>query len=139
SLHTMKRLNASELMTQPVDTIDASTPLEQAADLFLKKEIGRLLVTENEKPIGVLSLSDLVASIASEAKLKRDTVGDVMSDAILVCRGKTPLLSVARAMTASGWRSVLVVDAKGKVLGVVSGQDLLKVAKGGSVDENLVV
>src|SRR5688572_32865430 len=34
SLHTMKRLNASELMTQPVDSIEASTPLSTVADLF---------------------------------------------------------------------------------------------------------
>jgi CBS domain-containing protein len=60
---------------------------------------------------------------------KRETVGDVMSDAILVCRGKTPVASAARAMTSSGWRSVLVVDAKGKVLGVVSGNDLLPLVK----------
>lgn len=138
SLHTMKRLNASELMTQPVDSIEASTSLEQAADLFLEKEIGRLLVTENEKPVGILSLSDLVANIAGEALAKRETVGDVMSDAILVCRGKTPVTSAARAMTSAGWRSVLVVDVKGKVLGVVSGRDLLKVTKNG-VDENLIV
>ena len=138
SLHTMKRLNASELMTQPVDSIDASTPLSTAADLFLKKGIGRLLVTENEKPVGILSLSDFVAEIANEIKSKRETVGDVMSDAILVCRGKTPVVSAARAMTSAGWRSVLVVDIKGKVLGVVSGYDLLKFAKD-DLDEKLIV
>ena len=138
SLHTMKRLNAAELMTQPVDTIEASTPLPQAADLFLEKGIGRLLVIENEKPVGVLSLSDFVANIANESKSKRETVGDVMSDAILVCRGKTSVVSAARAMTSAGWRSVLVVDARGKVLGVVSGHDLLKFTKNG-VDEKLIV
>jgi CBS domain-containing protein len=138
SLKTMKTLTASELMTQPVDSIEASTLLETAADLFLEKGIGRLLVIENEKPVGILSLSDFVASIASESKSKRETVGDVMSDAILVCRGKTPVTSAARAMTSAGWRSVLVVDAKGKVLGVVSGHDLLKFSKNGA-DEKLVV
>jgi CBS domain-containing protein len=138
SLHTMKRLNASELMTQPVDSIPASTSLTVAADLFLEKGIGRLLVIENEKPVGVLSLSDFVASISKTGKSKRETVGDVMSDAILVCRGKTPVTSAARAMTSAGWRSVLVVDAKGKVLGVVSGHDLLKFVKNG-VDEKLIV
>ena len=46
----------------------------------------------------------------------------MMSDAILVCRGKTPITSAARTMTQAGWSSVLVVDAKGKVLGVVSGR-----------------
>ncbi len=57
--------------------------------------------------------------------LNERLVADVMSDAILVCRDKTPLTSAARTMTQAGWRSVLVVDAKGKPEGVVSGKDLL--------------
>jgi CBS domain-containing protein len=41
-------------------------------------------------------------------------------------------------MTSAGWRSVLVVNAKGKILGVVSGLDLLLYVKDG-VDDKLVV
>jgi arabinose-5-phosphate isomerase len=48
-----------------------------------------------------------------------------MSDAMLVCRDKTPITAAARTMTQAGWRSVLVVDAAGRPLGVVSGPDLL--------------
>jgi CBS domain-containing protein len=48
-----------------------------------------------------------------------------MSDAILVCRDKTPVTAAARAMADTGWRSVLVVNAMGKPLGVFSGLDLL--------------
>lgn len=138
SLNTMRKLTASDLMTKPVDTIQASTPLTEAADLFMQKRVGRFLVTDNEKPVGTISVSDFVASLSEQIKAKRETVGDVMSDAILVCRGKTPILSAARAMTSSGWRSVLVVDAKGKTLGVVSGYDLLPLVKNG-LGENLTV
>ncbi len=138
SLTVMRKLTASDLMTQPVDSVEANIPLAEAVDRFIEKNISRFLVTENGKPVGIISLSDFVASIASEIKSKRDTVGDVMSDAILVCRGKTPVASAARAMTSSGWRSVLVVDAKGKILGVVSGHDLLRFVKEG-VGEKLIV
>ncbi len=138
SLTVMRKLTAADLMTQPVDSIEANISLAEAVDQFIEKKISRFLVTENEKPVGIISLSDFVASIASEIKSKRETVGDVMSDAILVCRGKTPVASAARAMTSSGWRSVLVVDAKGKILGVVSGHDLLRFVKEG-VGENLSV
>jgi CBS domain-containing protein len=41
-------------------------------------------------------------------------------------------------MTQAGWRSVLVVDAKGKTLGVVSGKDLMPFVEKG-IDEKLVV
>ena len=138
SLNVMRKLTAADLMSNPVDTIPSNTPLPEAVDQFMKKGVSRFLVTENEKPVGILSLSDFVASIVSEMKSKRETVADVMSDAILVCRGKTPVASAARAMTSAGWRSVLVVDAKGKILGVVSGYDLLRFVKDG-LDEKLVV
>jgi len=138
SLATMKKLTASDLMSHPIDSVEAGVSLAEAVHALIEKDISRLLVTEHGKPAGVISLSDFVASIASEEKPRRETVGDVMSDAILVCRDATPLLSAARTMTIAGWRSVLVVDAKGKTLGVVSGRDLLPCVKNG-VDKNLVV
>lgn len=138
SLSAMQKLTATDLMSHPIDSVEANSYIAEALTKFAEREISRLMVVENGKPVGIISLSDLVASIAKTEKAKRETVGDVMSDAILVCRGKTPVASAARAMTSSGWRSVLVVDAKGKVLGVVSGRDLLKFV-GNEVDEKVIV
>jgi CBS domain-containing protein len=138
SLATMQKLTAADLMSHPVDSVEGNVPLSEAVNILLEKQISRLLVTENGTPVGVISLSDFVASISQQEKPSREVVGDVMSDAILVCRGKTPILSAARAMTSAGWRSVLIVDAKGKTLGVVSGWDLLPFVKNG-LDEKSVV
>jgi CBS domain-containing protein len=126
SLEAMRRMTAGELMSSPVDTIDANSPASEASRMMRLKIIRRLLVTDKGKPVGVISVSDLIASLADGGPAQRETVGDVMSDAILVCRDKTPVSAVARAMTNTGWRSVLVVDAEGKPLGVVSGLDLLE-------------
>lgn len=125
SLDVMRKMTAGELMSTPVDTIDAGAAVKEAARVMLQKQIRRLLVTDRGEPAGVISVSDLVASYAGAVPVKRESVGDVMSDAILVCRAKTPVENAARAMTNTGWRSVLVVDAKGKPLGVVSGLDIL--------------
>jgi len=138
SLATMKKLTAGDLMSQPVDSVDADLPLSDAVRELIHKDISRLLVTEKGKPVGVISLSDFVASIAREEESKRDTVGDVMSDAILVCRDKTPIYSAARTMTQAGWRSVLVVNAQGKPVGVVSGKDMLPFVHDGVDDSRLV-
>jgi CBS domain-containing protein len=51
-----------------------------------------------------------------------------------VCRDKTPVTSAARTMTQAHWRSVLVVDSKGKPLGVVSDRDLMPLVKDGIRD-----
>ncbi len=66
---------------------------------MIEKEINRLLVTEKGKAVAIISISDFVASLLADEPAKRDTVADVMSDAILVCRDKTPVTSAARTMT----------------------------------------
>jgi len=131
SLSVMRKLTAGDLMSHPITSVDADLPLTQAATVMLKNDISRLMVVENGKPAGMIAGSDFVASIARSEKARRDTVADVMSDAILVCRDQTPIISAARTMTQAGWRSVLVVDARGRPLGVVSEKDLIPLIKGG--------
>ena len=138
SLAAMQKITASDLMSYPLDTIDASVNIHEAARILNTLDVNRLVVTENETPVGVISISDFVASLAAEERPLRETVADVMSDAILVCRGKTPLKSAARTMTQAGWRSVLVVDGKGETLGVVSGKDLMPFVENG-IEENILV
>jgi len=138
SLAAMQKLTAADLMTFPMDSVDAETTVKKAAHLLNTRDINRLVVTENGHPIGMISVSDFVAGMASKEKPARAIVSDVMSDSILVCRANTPLISAARTMTQAGWRSVLVVDAKGKVLGVVSGKDLMPFVEKG-VDLALTV
>lgn len=137
-LAAMRNMTASELMSSPIDTVEAESSLKAAADILVARDINRLLVTEKGIPVGVISLSDFVSSIARKEPPLRETVADVMSDAILVCRNKTPLISAARTMTQAGWRSVLVVDAKGKPVGVVSGKDLLPYVEK-KIDDQLTV
>jgi CBS domain-containing protein len=138
SLAVMRKLTAGDLMSHPITSVEASVPLTEAAHLMLEKDISRLLVTEDGKPAGMIAGSDFVASIARAEKARRETVADVMSDAILVCRDKTPITSAARTMTQAGWRSVLIVDSRGRPLGVVSEKDLISLLQNG-VKEHVLV
>lgn len=138
SLNTMRRLTARDLMTSPIETVDIETPVREAAGRMDEKDIHRMLVTESGRPVGIISISDFVAGIAAQEPLRRQTVGDVMSDTFLVCREENTILSAARTMTQAGWRSIVVVNARGRLQGLLSGHDLMQVA-GSAVDENLRV
>ncbi len=125
SLEVMRNLTAGDLMSSPVNTIEATIPAREASKRMQELVERRLLVMDNGQPVGVISVSDIVTSISERAITQREIVADVMSDVFLACREMTPIPSAARAMTSSGWRSVLVVDSTGRPLGVVSGLDLL--------------
>lgn len=125
STAVMRKMTAGEMMTQPISTVEADASVADAVRRLRAQAISRLLVTEHGKPVGMLSISDLVAYLAKTLPLKRETVADVMSRAILVCRDTTPVEAAARAMTDARYRSVLVVNVAGKPLGIVNGLDLL--------------
>ena len=125
SLAVMRTMTAGELMTSPVETIQAAIPANEASKRMQESNIRRLLVVEDQEPVGVISVSDFISELASRGEFKREKVSDVMSDAYLVCRDNTPVIAAARAMTDTGWRSVVVSDAHGKPIGIFSGLDLL--------------
>ena len=125
SLAVMRKMTAGELMSTPVEMADADVSAEDAAARMREDNIRRLLVVDDDRPVGVISVSDFIADLASKTPIKREKVSDVMSDAYLVCRDKTPLSATLRAMSDTGWRSVVVVNAHGKPLGIFSGLDLI--------------
>ena len=138
SLNAMLKLTARDLMTVPIETVEADTPAQEAAQRMADKQIHRMLVTEAGKPVGVISISNFVAGIADQEAVRRETVGDVMSRTFLVCREDNTVLSASRTMTQAGWRSIIVVDARGKLRGILTGRDLLRLA-GRPVDESMLV
>ncbi len=138
SLNTMRKLTARDLMTSPIETTESGTPAQEAAQRMAERHIHRMLVTEDGRPVGVISISNFVAGIAEQEAVRRTTVGDVMSRTFLVCREDNPVISAARTMSQTGWRSTIVVNSAGKLRGIFTGRDLLSLV-GSPVDEKMVV
>lgn len=124
SLETMRRLTAGELMSKPPLTIRADAFVTDAIELMRTNQVHRLLVTENIKTVGIVSVGDFILSLA-HTSTARQTVSDVMSRGMVVCRKETTLAQAARTMTERRSRALLIVDPGGTALGVVSGWDLL--------------
>jgi CBS domain-containing protein len=129
SLVTMRSMTACELMTAPLVTIDADADAGDAAALLRDERLARLVATRDDVPVGVLATSDLMRELA-RGRLGRGTVADVMSHGIVVCRDDATARQAARAMTDRRSRSLVVVAADGRPLGVVTGTDLLALGRG---------
>jgi CBS domain-containing protein len=124
SLARMRTLTAGELMSVPLKAIEADAEAAEAARRMRHERIHRLLVFDRGQPVGVISVSDIVAQLG-HAAVERHTVADVMSRGLFVCREGTPLAVVARAMTQHRSRSMVVVGETGQALGILTGIDLL--------------
>jgi signal-transduction protein with cAMP-binding, CBS, and nucleotidyltransferase domain len=57
----------TEIMTQPLQTMDRFLPVEEASRFMQKNKIRHLPVTEDGKVVGILSVKDLVAYYAKSS------------------------------------------------------------------------
>ena len=57
----------TEIMNQPLKTMDRFLPVEEANRFMHEKKIRHLAVTEDEKVVGMLSVKDLVAYYAKSS------------------------------------------------------------------------
>jgi len=57
----------SQIMTQPVQSMDRFLPIEEANNFMHKNKIRHLAITEDEKIVGMLSIKDLVAYYAKSS------------------------------------------------------------------------
>jgi CBS domain-containing protein len=130
-LRAMQAMTAAQLMSSPVETISADAPAATAALRMREMHISRLLVTdERGSAVGVISVSDLVAPLGRPSGERRN-IRDVMSYAIVTCLPGTSLQAAARAMTERRSRSIVVIDDRGRAVGVITGNDLLSLYQSG--------
>jgi CBS domain-containing protein len=120
----MRRVTVGEVMRQRVPAVDADSLAVDAAARMRAEHLNRLVVTELERPVGMITVSDLIGGLAPAAEA-RTTVSQVMSYGLVVCRETTSIAAAARAMRERRSRAVVVIQAHGRPLGVVTGFDLL--------------
>lgn len=115
--------------TGDVIKVTKFTPLLEAAKLMRKKNIGNIVVVENEyenKPIGMLTDRDIAMKVVAEDLNVRDlSVGDVMSADVLVLKKHQAVNDALDMMAAKGVRRAPIVEEDETVCGIATIDDLL--------------
>src|SRR5436305_13182121 len=108
-------------------TISPDATVYDAVALMADKNIGALLVTENDKPVGMISERDYTRKVMLRGKTSRETlVREIMSSELTVVSPREPVENCLRMMTDKRIRYLPVV-AGDLIRGVMSLGDLVKV------------
>lgn len=112
-------------MTRDVKTAKTEDTVLRVADVMNKYEIGCVIVTENEKPVGILTERDILKRVVLKRKDPVETaVGEVMSKPLVTVRPQTPVSRAARKMIKSKIKK-LIVTHYNSLLGILSLTDLV--------------
>lgn len=110
------------------------TSLKEAVQTMAEHRIGSIVVVEPEsgRPIGIFTLRDLLYRVAAVSCDLDQMLMSVMSDnGLLMLNWRSTVYQAALLMARHGVHHVLVVDASGKLAGVVSQDDIYELQSGG--------
>lgn len=110
-----------------VATAQAVETVQAAAERMTQQHVGALVIVDGERrPLGILTDRDIVCRVLNERLDPGSTpVEAVMSANPVVARDSDRIDEVAFTMHEKGVRRLPVVDASGKVVGMVSLDDLI--------------
>ncbi len=121
---TIGRIFKREVISAPKDM-----SVIEAAKLMKKHKIGDIVVIDNQKdgrPIGIFTDRDITVEIvADKVEPASICIGDAMSEELLILQYHLGVREAVDSMCAKGVRRAPVVDQEGKVIGIVTLDDLI--------------
>jgi CBS domain-containing protein len=119
-------LTAEEIMTRDVITVKEDTPIHEAMEIMLKKQISGVPVVFNDMSLaGVLSEKDVVALLYDKEGLKTKKVRYFMTEHAISFDIEDSLIDICDFL-AKGLVRRVPVTSDGKLVGIVSVPDIIK-------------
>jgi signal-transduction protein with cAMP-binding, CBS, and nucleotidyltransferase domain len=122
-----------DLMTEKLETIEASLSAQEAAMKMRDRNVSSLVVIDaNSKTVGIITERDLVRKVCVHDASSRDSsVRDIMSDALVTTDAISEVGVAADIMIQNQVRHLLVVKDEdiNKPLGIITPSDLARYLK----------
>ncbi len=117
-----------EKKSQEIWSVTPETIVYRALQLLSEKEIGALLVMENQKLVGIVSERDYARKVILEGKSSKETyTKEIMTEKLYVVSPDDTMEECMALITQKRIRHIPVLDRKdNRVLGVISIGDVLK-------------
>ena len=107
-------------------TITPDTIVYKALEIMVEKNVGALLVMENEKLAGIFTERGYARKVILKGKSSKETmIGEIMTRDLITVSLNTSIDSCMRLMTGKHIRHLPVVD-NGQLLGIISIGDVVK-------------
>lgn len=124
----------NQVMSKNVLTVDKSTSLQDAAQNMKKSKIGCVVVTEETKPVGIVTERDFVTKVAAEGRPLFTEISEVMTSPLITIDPEETIWEASEMMKEKGIHKLPVKENE-KIIGIVTTTDIVKISSVGSDSE----
>jgi CBS domain-containing protein len=121
----ISRLRASEIMTKSVRTATREMSLREVAAMMREGDMGAVPVVDNGQLIGIVTDRDIVVRAVAESKTADTPVGEIMTAELFTVAPDDFVFEAIRLMGDKQIRRIPVVDADGKLVGIIAMADVV--------------
>lgn len=116
-------------MVQNVKIAHTEDTVLKAAEIMNRHEIGCIIITEDEKPVGILTERDILKRVVFKRKDPAKTeLNEVMSKPIIAVKPHRTITHAIKLMIKRNVKKLAVINA-GHLVGVLSLTDLMPLLK----------
>ena len=120
-----------DIMKKNVVSIDSSMSIKEAAIMMDDANVGCIVITQNNNPVGILTERDFVKRVAAKEKALTNKVGEVMSSPLISIGPEETIWDAAEIMQSKRIHKVPVLEGN-NLLGIVTATDIVEVCSFGS-------
>ncbi|CAG0950095.1 MAG: CBS domain-containing protein [Candidatus Methanoperedens sp.] len=125
-------MKIKDIMSAPVFVVSPDENVARARNLMLRHKIGRLVIVEDNKPIGMVTKKDIVKRLnQAEPQWRRRPIDDipvrkVMTESLITIFPDATPRQLVVLMTENNIGGLPVVNNNDEVIGIVTKWDLIK-------------
>jgi len=120
-------VKVKEIMKRDVVTCGPDVTISHVARVMSNNKIGSVVVVEDEKPIGIVTDSDIVNLVARGRNPKEMKVKDLEMKKLITMNPEENMLEAAKIMVENDIKRIPIVENE-KLVGIVSEKDILVVS-----------
>ncbi len=127
-----------EIMSRDVITANASSTTFDVMELMAAKNVGGVIITDNQLPVGIFTERDVLKRVAiKNVDARKTPIGEVMTVNPITAAHSALIGEVLAEMYKNDFRNMPILGDRGDLVGIVSMGDVLKYAKALDVDESV--
>ncbi|MBI3622524.1 CBS domain-containing protein [Candidatus Pacearchaeota archaeon] len=124
----LKNAGLNQIIKKSI-TVSPKTTLLDARQILLRHRISRLIVSQNEKPVGVITEKDVVRAIyqLGGKPIESIRVDEFMSKNLISITEKDTIYDCAKLMLSNRISSIIVLKKDGSLAGIITKTDLASI------------
>lgn len=112
-----------EVMTESVVTAGPETPVRDIAELMRERNVGSVVLIEDDRPVGFITDRDLTISVLADGRDLGDQAAAHASAPVITAEPAMDVTEAADLMVRHGVRRLVVVDGE-RLTGILTLDDL---------------